>query len=193
MTLWLLALLTFGAGASLIRLLTKDSLFEGLRDRWVTHFDAAREDVLAEIEARHPIRAVAQEKYLRGWAERGQPRREDQLTRQERAMAMLEEIGDRSEAERPAPWYLIGAARRSRRPWSEYSAKLIRIRGYAEFISCPWCVGFWVFLGVWAVSWAVALDSPAEVWGLPFWLALPAVALAYRWVYAVLATHLDNR
>ncbi len=58
------------------------------------------------------------------------------------------------------------------------------------FFSCPWCVGFWVYLAVAAVAW-LALGTPDVIWGGSAWFTVPAAALAGRWLYGVMVPLVD--
>ena len=78
------------------------------------------------------------------------------------------------------------------RRWRKLAWKLDWIDAYKAFVTCPWCTGFWVFLAVALFAWLVVLDVPSTVWGGPWWLMVPAVALTARWVYGLIATRLDN-
>lgn len=195
MTLMLLALLTFLIGASLTRLVTVDALIEGLRDRWTVHFTYRQDRILAMVNSRNQIQDVAVAAYLAQLAAQGRTRRRDELTAADVRVAMLHEIGDRAEAEPSAPGWLSGHRRNQLRPWSSISSKLIRLRGWMEFISCPWCVGFWVFLGTGVLMWgrvfAFGVVSEATVnWGAwDVWLI--GGALAARWVYGAIAAQLN--
>lgn len=176
MDFWLLALLVFGVGARITRLITKDSLLENFRDMWGAHFayrqDALLKDAAADLPAKKAYSAPELE-----WPER--------------RMGLLREIGDRSEAEQAVPLTLIGTRRWVAQPWTMVSHRLIRLRSFIEFISCPWCVGFWVYLLAWIFAWGVGLGFAYNVAGAPFWAVLPALALSYNWVYALVAGQLD--
>jgi hypothetical protein len=146
-----------------------------------------------------PLYDTAIKNYLAHQAKAGLPRKPDDLTVEERRIAVLHEIGDRSEDEPPMAWWATGTPRAVARPWSKVSAKLVRLRGYSEFIGCPWCVPVYVFAAValwtWGrvYGWDMALTW-AELTGaaLPVdWLAL-TVPLTFRWVYALVATKLDQ-
>ena len=177
MTLWLVAALVFLAGASIIRLITKDAVLENARDKWAGHFVFRADEILEDAAALLPART-----------EYSDPR----LSRAERRVGLMEEVGRRSEEEAPVPWWVLGRRRVERQPWTVRSAKLVRLRGYIDFISCPWCVGPWVFGALWLAAWAL-LGWPYALAGLPFWIFIPGAALAYRWVYALIAMRFDAR
>lgn len=175
MSFWLLALLVFGVGARITRLITKDSLLENFRDRWGNHF-AYKQDLILRHAA---VQLPAKSSYSA-----------PELEWPDKRIGLLREIGDRSEAEQAIPLTLVGRKRRMAQPWTATSYQLIRLRSCIEFVTCPWCVGFWVFLLAWLVGWAV-LGFPYLVLGAPFWLVLPALTLSYGWVYALIAMRFD--
>jgi len=54
--------------------------------------------------------------------------------------------------------------------------------GLGAWLSCPWCVGFWITLVCVAVQWfAVPLA------GVPWWYAIPAEALTFAYVVGMIA------
>lgn len=174
----LLALLVFGVGASITRLVTKDFPFETLRERWEGHFSYRQDRILEEVGRLLPADSAK-------WDKPG-------LSRVERRMALLHEVGDRSEEEPPVPFLVRGERRRLSRPWSSISDRLVKLKGLMDFIRCPWCVGFWVFLALWVLAWLAVLGVEAQVWGVPFGALVLPLALAYRWAGAIVAAKLDN-
>lgn len=170
MTLLMLTVLCFGAGASITRLVTRDGLLDTLRERWEDHFTARMDVVLREAE-----------RILPGDSTYSSP----ELRRDQKRKGLLVAVGDRSEDEAK------NLAWRKRTGWTAMSYRLIRLRGYRDFISCPWCVSPYVYAVVCVGGWA-ALGFPFLVGGLPIWFVLPAAVLAFRWAYALLATHLPN-
>jgi hypothetical protein len=200
MILLVVTILLFGSGASLARLITRDALFDGLRDRWRVHFlwRQARA-VEASRQMFPPLYDTAIATYVAHQAKAGLARNRDELTAEERRIAVLHEIGDRSEEEPPAPWWVSGPARTKTRPWSKVSAQLVRLRGYSDFIGCPWCFPVYAFaaVGLWT-WWRVYGFDTVLTWqdlnsaALPAdWLVL-SVLLTFRWVYALIATKLDQ-
>lgn len=199
MIVWIVALLVLCTGASLARLVNKDALIEGLRERWKTHFLWRQDQVIAEADRRFPIRDRATARLASDLAKAGRAKAVADFTPEDHRMAMLQEIGDRAEDEAPQPWWVRGARRRNARPWSTVSDEIIRLRGYAEFISCPWCMPVYLFalvaLWTWArvygcdlgLTWAELNDA-----ALPIdWLAL-TVPLSLRWIYGLVASHADS-
>lgn len=176
MSFWLLALLIFGVGARITRLITKDSLLENFRDRWANHFAYKQDLVLKQAWAQLPAKASYSAPELE-WPDK--------------RIGLLREIGERSEAEQAIPLTLTGRKRARAQPWTATSYQLIRLRSFIEFVTCPWCVGFWVFLLAWILAWGVVLHFPYLVLGAPFWFTLPALTLSYGWVYALVAMRLD--
>lgn len=176
MTFWLLALLVFGVGARITRLITKDSLLENFRDRWGNHFAHKQDVVLKEAADVLP----ANRSYSA-----------PELEWPDRRMGYLRAIGERSENEQAIPLTLVGKKRTTAQPWTAMSYRLVRLRSFIEFVTCPWCVGFWVFLGAWVVAWGVGLGFSYLVLGGPFWFVLPALTLSYGWVYALVAQKFD--
>lgn len=172
MSFLLLALLVFGVGASVTRLVTRDSILETFRDRWQNHWAAQQDKVLRDAAAILP----ASKTY------------DSTVEWQDRRIALMREIGDRSEAEAAVPF---AASRAKVQPWTAISYRLIRLRSMIEFIGCPWCVGFWTFLLAWIFAWGVQLGFAYDVAGGPFWAVLPALALGYRWLYALIAGRAD--
>lgn len=69
--------------------------------------------------------------------------------------------------------------------------KFERARVMQWFVSCPWCIGFWIFLGVTFLAWYAA-GAPWVVLGGPWWFTLPAFALGGNWVYALVAGAVDG-
>lgn len=174
----LLAALVFAVGASITRLVTKDSLFEPLRERWEGHFAYQQDKIIAKVAELLPADTAK-------W---DNPRH----SRLERRMALLHEVGDRAEEEAPVPWRVRGKRRQLGRPWSTMSDRLVWWKSWMDFISCPWCVGFWVFLALWSTVWLAILGVHAQAWGVSFGALVVPLALAYRWTYAVVASKLDN-
>lgn len=166
----MLTVLCFGAGASVTRLITRDALLDTLRERWGDHFTARQDAILGEAEKVLPAKATYSD---------------PSLTRPQRRLALTHEVGERSEEEPKA------LAWRKRTGWTAKSYRLIRLRGLREFIGCPWCVSPYVYAVVCVGGWA-ALGFPYLVGGLPFWFVLPAAVLAFRWLYALIATHLRH-
>lgn len=76
--------------------------------------------------------------------------------------------------------------------WRRVAWRLDWYDVYKGFIKCPWCVSFWVFLGVELFAWLVMLGAPYVVWGGAWWFMLPCQALAFRWVYGLIAGKLDD-
>lgn len=199
MILLVVSLLLFCTGASLMRLLTRDALLEGLRDRWRVHFLHRQAQAIAEISRHYPpLTEVAKATYIAQQQKAGLPRRPDELNPDEIRTAILHEIGDRSEDEPHVPWWVIGKARREKRPWSRTASKIVRIRGYSDFISCMWCPSVYVYGAVAGWTWWRVYGADLHLtWaeltgaGLPIdWLVL-AVPLSLRWVYGVVAARLD--
>lgn len=174
----LLAAFVFAVGASITRLVTKDSLFEGLRERWEGHFAYRQDKIIAKVGQLLP---ADNEK----WSN-------PSLSRVERRMALLHEVGDRSEEEPPVPFWMRGKRRQLTRPWSAMSDRLVWLRSWVDFIGCPWCVGFWVFLALWVTVWLAILGVGFTAWGVPFGLLVVPLALAYRWAGAIVAGKLDT-
>lgn len=176
MSFWLLALLVFGVGARITRLITKDSLLENFRDRWGGHFEHRQDVILHEAATQLP----AHQSYSA-----------PELEWPEKRMGLLREIHRRSEVEQAVALALTGQQREDAQPWTSKTYRLYRLRTFIEFIVCPWCVGFWVFLAAWIFSWGAGLGFAYDVAGAPFWAVLPALALSYNWVYALVAMQLD--
>lgn len=176
MTFWLLALLVFGVGARITRLITKDSLLENFRDKWGEHFEHRQDLILRAAATLLPASKAYSAPELE-WPER--------------RMGLLREIQARSQAEQAVPLTLTGEKREDAQPWTVMSSRLYRLRTFIEFITCPWCVGFWVFLLAWIFAWGAGLGFAYNVAGGPFWAVLPALALSYGWVYALVAMRLD--
>lgn len=172
MNLLLLAVLVFGVGARLTRLLNRDTLFEPLRDRWSAHFQARQDRVLREVDAVLPPRQ----------RQGGPP-----PTYIEWRAELMEEVDRRAREEHALPMT------KARGPWQAHADTLMRLRGYSEFLDCPWCAGFWVFLATWVGAWLLLADASYLIYGGPWWLVLPGLALAYGWVYALIANRLDGR
>lgn len=195
-----LALVTFLVGASVTRFVTRDSAMGNFRDRWETHFMYRTDRVLAEVMSRFPVRDVAIAGFVETLRLNNRPKRQDELTVTDVRYALLHEIGDRAAEERPAPLWLLGARRAARRPYSAYSERLVRLRAWGDLVVCPWCLSFWVYLGLGAgvaattASWTYGWAAP--VLGGWYWAVLPtavlAWALAARWVYALIATSWDS-
>lgn len=177
MTFLVLALLVFGVGASVTRLITRDSLFEIFRDRWVDHFVAKQDVILHRLASELPAKGSYSDPALE-W--------------QERRVGLMREVIARSQEEQAIGFWVRGAAREKVQPWTWQSNRLVRLRGLIEFIGCPWCVGFWVFQIAWIFAWGVGLGFAYNLVGLPVWAVLPALALSYRWLYAVIASRLDS-
>lgn len=177
MSFWLLALLVFCGGARITRLITKDSLppLENFRDRWGGHF-AYRQDIILQ-------RAAAQLPAKRAYSA-------PELEWPEKRLGLLKEIQARSEVEQAVPLTLTGTKRAAAQPWTAMSYRLIRLRACIDFISCPWCVGFWVYLLCWVFAWGL-LGFPYLVLGAPFWFTLLALTLSFGWVYALVAQQFD--
>lgn len=200
MILLVVTILLFGSGASLARLINRDALLDGLRDRWRVHFLWRQARVVeASRQMFPPLYDTAIKTYVAHQAKAGLPRKPEELNSEERRIAVLHEIGDRSEEEPPLPWWVSGSARTKVRPWSKVSAALVRLRGYSDFIGCPWCFPVYAFAAVALWTWwrVYGFDTSltwAELNGaaLPVdWLAL-SVPLTMRWAYALVATKLDQ-
>lgn len=199
MILLAVAFLVFCTGASLARLVTRDALSEGLRERWKVHFVWRQEQILASVQRRYPIQDVAVAKFLAESARGGRPiRRADEVTPEELRYALLHEIGERSEAELPVPLWMVGQRRAAVRPWSRISARLVRVQGYMDFIVCPWCLPVYAYAAVALYTWwrlygfELSLTY-AELSSVAFpadWLAVTGLLTA-RWIYALIATRLD--
>lgn len=201
MILIMLALLTFGCGASLTRLVTRDSLLAGFRDRWTDHFAYRRDRILIEIDSRYQIRDKAMENYATLLTRSGQPTRKEELNREQIQSSLIMDIDQRASEELPLPFWMVGPARTTRRPWGRYQARLAWAADWSKFISCPFCVGFWVYLVVVAWTWWRGLDAATSTAELLHprlsadFVVLGVVvggALAARWVYALLAGLLDR-
>lgn len=76
--------------------------------------------------------------------------------------------------------------------WRNVAWRLDWYDVYDGFVKCPWCVSVWVFLAVEIFAWVAVLGAPWTVWGGPWWLMLPGLALAFRWIYGLVAGNLDD-
>lgn len=61
---------------------------------------------------------------------------------------------------------------------------------YAGFPGCIKCVGFWMYTLTAVASW-LSLGTPATLWGVQSWFALPALVLGGWWVFVILAEWLE--
>lgn len=170
---WLLCALT---AASLTRLITADSLLQWLRTRWETHWLGAIDAVLVEADSHLQV--------ARG------------STDPQKVGLLRQEINKRANTEAGVPMWLTGARRRARRPWSTRRERLEQLEIYANFISCPWCLSFWVMalcvLWTWGRVYGFSGDVFAPV-GVPVDYALLALALGLRWLYGLVAVNLEGR
>lgn len=193
MILALTIVLMFGFGASTTRLVTKDSLLERFRDRWTEHFTARQARILGVLNAETQFRHEAMRNFT-VLANRNRPATEqlkpESLTRRQQHDAMLHEVGERADEE---PWLSFWITHK--KDWVAASNRLVWLRSLADFISCPWCVGFWVYLGTLLWTWgrvfgfaAYPLSQPIA---LPWDFLLLGGAMSARWVYALIATRWD--
>jgi hypothetical protein len=174
--LLLLAVLIFCTGASITRLITKDGLFEAVRDRWYDHFTYRQDTILAPLErGMDPLERATYE---------NQPHDEKRLF-------VLRLVGKRAAEEKALPLTVRGKRREVLAPYTVGAARLGRQRMWTEFIGCPWCVGFWVYLVAWVVAWPVVLGWGFTLHGLGFWVWWLPLALSFRWLNGLVATLLD--
>jgi hypothetical protein len=199
MILALTMVLMFGFGASATRLITKDKLLAGFRDRWAGHFTWRQGRILAAINAETSFRLEASRNFVAVLNKHRSPDEHvklETLTAQQMHDAMLHEVGDRADEERPLPVWAARAKREQVQPWTVRSNQLARLRSYIEFIGCPFCVGFWVFaatlLWTWGRCFGFAYDLASARVALPVDYVVVAGALAGRWLYALIAMRWDN-
>lgn len=191
-------LLIFGFGASVTFLITRDSLCEGLRDRWVEHWAYRQETLLKDIPDVDLVRAAAVDRFLALYNARAHtPLTRETMTRADKREALLHEISIRTAEEAPLPAWIHGQGRDTARPWLAYSRKLVRLKGYQDFIECPFCVGFWVYLGTMAWTWWRVFDCaqvivPWSVTRLPADYVVIGAAMGLRWLYANIAITWGN-
>lgn len=75
--------------------------------------------------------------------------------------------------------------------WRKVARRLARLEIYMSFLSCPWCVGIWVYLVATLSTWALVLGFAGTVLGLPAWFVLPALTLAFSWLYCLIVNLVD--
>lgn len=76
--------------------------------------------------------------------------------------------------------------------WRQVARQLDWFDAYRAFLGCPWCVGMWVYLGTLLTAWLVVLGPMWTVWGGPWWVTIPSLTLAFRWLYGLIASNLDS-
>lgn len=183
LTVWVLMGLS---AASVALLVTRDKLFEPVREWWETHW-------LARIDA-ELVRADAVLKVAKlGHGERD-PRLVDQL-RQE----MLE----RADEEPGLPLWASRKRRKQERPWSARLGRIARLQSYLTFLSCRACFPYWVFLlatvvtvgWAWGFDWAVAVDFSATVpvpTSYMVFVVVVQMPLLLRWLYYLVDSAVDR-
>jgi hypothetical protein len=194
MILALTIVLMFGFGASTTRLITKDSLLTGFRDRWTEHFSARQARLLGLLNAETQFRHEALRNFTVLANKNRLPTEQlkvETLTQRQRHDAMLTEVGVRADEEPWLTWWVT-----HKRDWVAASNKLVWLQDLVEAISCPWCVGFWVYLGTLVWTWgrvfgfaAYPLSQPIA---LPWDFLLLGGAMSARWVYALIAMRWDS-
>lgn len=165
---WLVWSLCAVFGASVARLIHADSLLEPLRNRWEAHWLARIDAVLTDADS-----------HL-------------QITRGSRAPAVVAklrgEINDRAGAERGVRFLVRREQRERARPWSSYRDRLDRYAAWLEFISCPWCLPFWVFCGAVLWTWGRVYGFSGAVFApvhIPVDYALITLVFGLRWIYGM--------
>ncbi len=83
-------------------------------------------------------------------------------------------------------------AERGNRTWMKVASKVDWAAVREGFLGCPWCVSFWVYLIMSVTAWWIALGAAYVVLGAPFWFTIPMIALAFRWIYGVVAGWVDS-
>lgn len=183
MILVMIVALTFGIGASLTRLITSDGLFLGFRARWEMHFQWRMDAIIQEANRTLLVEKAPDD------------------TENSMRVKILHALDGRAAEEPKVSFWAVGAARAKDRPWSVRSGKLSRLGSYYDFVSCPFCVGFWVFLVVAVWTWWRALGCATNSYALlypypaaDYWLVggVVGTALAMRWVYALIAVNVDR-
>ncbi len=173
--------IVFGTGASITRLIVADKKpFAGLRARWQQHFTRAVDDILfgKVLPNLSPDPAAWNE----DWADK---------TRYQRRIALIREVERQQGNDAPLPFFASRKAHRRQAPWGEFYDPLVKATGRVQFIDCPWCVGFWVFLVTWAVAIPVLWDWSTDFGGVPLCVWWVPLALTSRWVNGLLG-HFDE-
>ena len=179
-------LLTWLAASSVSLLVTRDKLFEPVRDWWEAHWLWRIDGKLMRADAELKIAHLAHGK------------REPELVGK-----LRQEMLTRADEEPGAPLWMSRKQRRRKRPWSQMVAEIAWLQGWLTFISCRACLPFWVFLPAalvtvgwaWGFDWSVAVSFSATVpvpSSYAVFVVLVQIPLAARWVYYLVDSLVDR-